>query len=244
MIEVALWQLVLFVLAGVALGAVIMMVRVAKGRPTQDTASTKPIPSASLPAAPPTTVNPAQVAEALSVAERRKGIIKDFLNKRIMSGRNITIDEAAKCLSVSPRRISRLLNTNTLVAIPISGGGRRVSAVSVLDLIARREAVASQEVKTSREPAQRAAELVREIVEMGEGSTVTPPKEPTEVEPANADKPEPNPNQRYWYFVAGYDKPCHDIKEALAVMGMEYRFTSWRTIPAHIRRKLTREKIE
>ena len=242
MIEVALWQLVLFVLAGVALGAVIMMVRVAKGRPAQNN-TTKSISSTSLPAAPSTIVDSAQVAEALSAAERRKGIIKDFLNKRIMSGRNITIDEAGKCLGVSPRRIRRLLDTNALVAIPIASGGRRVSAVSVLDAIARREAATSQEVAAG-ETARRAAELVKEIVAMGEEPTTTPPKEPTEVKSTDTEKPEPNPNQVYWYYVQGYDKPCHDIREALAVMGMEYRFTSWRTIPAHIRRKMRREKIE
>ena len=233
MIEVALWQLVLFVLAGVALGAVIMMVRVAKGRPVQNNIKTTAV-AESLPATPSTIVDPAKVAEALSLAERRKGIIKDFLNKRIMSGRNITIDEAGKCLGVSPRRIRKLLDTNALVAIPIAGGGRRVSAVSVLDAIARRELV-GQITGVEREPKP------------------VPKPEPTEEKPTEAEVPpeeppdtgklEPNPNQVYWYYVAGYDKPCHDIREALAVLGMEYRFTSWRTIPAHIRHKMRREKI-
>ena len=251
MINVAVWQLVLYILAGVALGAVVAVLSFTRGKqatgllPTPQTggvASGKtPDPSA-----------------ALVAAATRRDKVASFLKNRVSNKRNITVDEAAKCLDVSPRRIRRLLDENILMEIPIPGGGRLVSAVSVLDVIARREAAlaAKEPAKESsteigqEETVRPSAETLKRREPIGQyakGLTndkeSTPVREPAE-EPTATAKLQPGPNQSYWYYVAGHDTPLVSIREALRVLGLDYKYTGWGDIPAYIRSKMRREKVE
>ena len=235
MITIPTWQLVLFVVAGVAVGAIVVMLTVAKSRPTEVKASTTSRTS------PPaererTVATPAPVVErhatdpatVLAAAESRQEKVKTILNKRVSQKRNLTIDEAAKCLNVSPRRVRKLLEKGTLVPILMSDSSRQVSSVSVLDLIVRREAVGAEQ-------------------ENGEGITTVyvSDKDRAKGEKGEkpAEKPEPGPRQMYWYYVAGYDKPLHTLREALGVLGLEYPGADWTGIPSKVKKKIQRERI-
>ena len=246
MINVAVWQLVLYILAGVALGAVVAVLSFTRGKQTTGllpnpqtggvVSDRGPDPSA-----------------ALVAAATRRDKVASFLKNRVANKRNITVDEAAKCLDVSPRRIRRLLDENILMEIPIPGGGRLVSAVSVLDVIARREATLAVKASAGigqEEPVHPLAETLERREPIGQyakGLTndkeSTPVREPAE-EPTATAKLQPGPNQSYWYYVAGHDTPLVSIREALRVLGLDYKYTGWGDIPAYIRSKMRREKVE
>jgi len=245
MVNVALWQLVIFVLAGVAVGAVVVMLMSARGKKERPASIVRPEKHLATESPPGSVtselVSADRVAAALTAAETRQEKVKAFLKKRIANQRNVTVDETAKCLSVSPRRIRKLLENGTLVAIPLASG-RLVSSVSVLDLVMRREgAVARRAEPIAAEPARVSSEPP--------GETEPPPPPPPPAKPvATGNRPsieglEPSINQLYWYFVDGYDKPCRSIRESLAALGLAYQYTDWRGIPAHIRKKIQREKV-
>jgi len=256
MIEVELWQVVLFVLAGVAVGAIVVMLYVArtKQRPgkTNPASIVDAMPTVDvLPAAPPRVVEADKAAAALSAAETRQAKIKAFLNKRILSGRNVSVDEAGKCLSVSPRRIRKLMDTSVLIPIPTADGKRRVSAVSVLDLVVRRESG----VQVRREPGKVASELakgpIREDPREEELREEAPPIVKPQDKPAEEPPPsesattklEPGPNQRYWYHVAGKEAPARSLREALQIIGLGYAYVDWGSVPASVKAKIRREKV-
>ena len=239
MIEVELWKLVLFVVAGVAVGAIVVMLTVAKVRPKEGetaTVSRAPAPVKEIAAATPTPIverptvkqPTADPVAVLAAAESRQEKVKTILNKRVSQKRNLTIDEAAKCLNVSPRRVRKLLEKGTLVPILMSDSSRQVSSVSVLDLIVRREAVGAEQ-------------------ENGEGITTVyvSDKDRAKGEKGEkpAEKPEPGPRQMYWYYVAGYDKPLHTLREALGVLGLDYPGADWTGIPSKVKKKIRRERI-
>jgi len=253
MINVAVWQLVLYVLAGVALGAVVAVLSFTRGKQAAGLLPTSQVGGVANDKGP-------DPAAALVAAATRRDKVASFLKNRVSNKRNITVDEAAKCLDVSPRRIRRLLNDNILMEIPIPGGRRLVSAVSVLDVIARREAaLAAKESSTrvGREETVRSlagmpgrrepiSQFTRELTndkEFIDDKESTKDKEPTE-EPTATAKLQPGPNQSYWYYVAGHDTPLVSIREALQVLGLDYKYTGWKDIPAYIRSKMRREKVE
>ena len=237
MIEVELWKLVLFVVAGVAVGAIVVMLTVAKVRPKEGetaTVSRTPAPVKEIAAATPTPIverptvkqPTADPVAVLAAAESRQEKVKTILNKRVSQKRNLTIDEAAKCLNVSPRRVRKLLEKGTLVPILMSDSSRQVSSVSVLDLIVRREAVGAEQENG------------------GEAPTYVSDKDRAErKEEKEPEKPEPGPRQMYWYHVAGYDKPLHTLREALGVLGLEYPGADWTGIPSKVKKKIQRERI-
>jgi len=258
MINVAVWQLVLYVLAGVALGAVAVVLSFTRGKQ-----------ATGLPPTPQTgnvvSDKGPDPAAALVAAATRRDKVASFLKNRVAKKRSVTLDEAAKCLDVSPRRIRRLLDDNVLMAIPTPGGGRLVSAVSVLDVIARREAalamkepltgIGQEETvrplagvpKPTREPIGEFAKELTDDEESTEIKESAEDKEPTEKpteEPTETTKLKPGPNQSYWYHVAGHDKPLASIRDALQVLGLDYKYTGWKDIPAYIRSKMRREKVE
>ena len=245
MIQVELWQVVLFVLAGVAMGAIVVMLYVARtkqkpGRDNPALATTVTSTTDTPPATPPSIVSADKVAAALSAAETRQAKIKKFLNTRIVNGRNISVDEASKCLSVSPRRIRKLLDTSILIPIPAADGTRRVSAVSVLDLVVRRESgtrLVRQPVVETREPTQ----------EVQKERTEEEPEKVIREEPppggSVSTKLEPGPSQKYWYYVAGADAPVRTLREALQVIGLGFAYTEWRSVPANVRARIRREKV-
>jgi len=234
MINVAVWQLVLYILAGVALGAVVAVLSFARGK---QTTGLSPTPQAGDIVRDK---GPDPVA-ALVAATTRRDKVASFLKNRVAKKRNVTVDEAAKCLDVSPRRIRRLLDDDVLMAIPTPGGGRLVSAVSVLDMIARREAaLAAKEPSTvvsREEPVVLAKEPIGEFAK-----ELTKDKEPAE-EPTETTKLKPGPRQLYWYYVAGHDEPLPSIRDALQVLGLNYQYTGWKDIPASIRKKMRRERV-
>lgn len=245
MIEVELWQLVTFVLAGVVLGAFAAMWACARGKqptgkPNPGTATpTAPAAAVAADASPPAaslaTVPADEAIAALSAAEARKGIIKAFLNKRVVNGRNVSVDEAARCLSVSPRRIRKLMDSNVLVAIPTASSVRRVSAVSVLDLIARRGSAAAQQATSTPKP--------QPVVQPSREEEREEPPAIKEFPITGEARPEPRANQMYWYHVAGHDTPLRSLREALQVMGLNYVYTDWSAVPAGVKAKLRREKV-
>lgn len=222
MISVSVWQLVLYVLAGVALGAVVAVLSFARGKQA----------TGLLPASQTSDVvrdKAPDPAAALAAAATRHDKVASFLKNRVAKKRSVTVDEAAKCLDVSPRRIRRLLDDDALMAIPTPGGGRLVSAVSVLDMIARREvalAAGERPVVVSQEESV-AEESVGELAK----------------EPAKTTKLKPGPRQLYWYYVAGHDEPLASIRDALQVLGLSYKYTGWNDIPASIRKKMQRERV-
>ena len=247
MINVAVWQLVLYILAGVALGAVVAVLSFTRGKQTTGLLLTPQAGSVASDRTP-------DPATALVAAATRRDKVASFLKNRVAKKRNVTVDEAAKCLDVSPRRIRRLLDDNVLMEIPIPGGGRLVSAVSVLDVIARREAALAakgsstgsgqeETVRPSAETLKRREPIGQFAKELTDNKESTEGKESTE-EPTEATKPKPGPNQLYWYYVAGHDVPLPSIREALQVLGLDYKYTGWKDIPAYIRSKMRREKIE
>jgi len=241
MMNVAVWQLVLYVLAGVALGAVVAVLSFARGKQTTGLLPTPQAGDIVRDKAP-------SPVAALVAAATKRDKVASFLKNRVAKKRNITVDEAAKCLDVSPRRIRRLLDDDVLMAIPTPGGGRLVSAVSVLDIIARREAaLAAKEPSTmvsQEEPVQPLARVSKPTREpIGKfAKELTDDKEPAG-EPTETTKLKPGPNQLYWYFVAGHDEPLASIRDALQVLGLNYKYTGWKDIPASIRNKMRREKV-
>lgn len=252
MINVAVWQLVLYILAGVALGAIVAVLSFMRGKQTTG-----------LPPNPQTggvvSDRGPDPSAALVAAATRRDKVASFLKNRVSNKRNITVDEAAKCLDVSPRRIRRLLDENILMEIPIPGGGRLVSAVSVLDVIARREATLAVKASAGigqEEPVRPLAETLERREPIGQyAKELTDDKESTSSEesvkakgpaeePTATAKLQPGPNQSYWYYVAGHDTPLVSIREALRVLGLDYKYTGWGDIPAYIRKKMRREKVE
>lgn len=221
MIDISVWQLVLFVLAGVALGAVVAMLALIRGKHVTEQAKSAPAPLTPGKAADP--------VESLATAASRQERVKTFLKNRITKKRNVSVDEASRALGVSPRRIRRLLDDGALVAVPVASGGRLVSAVSVLDLLLRREATMAKGSQETGPPP--APEKPIGVV-----------NEPEPVE--TPEKPEPGPRQLYWYYVDGHDEPLCSIREALGVLGLNYAYTGWTDIPRNIRDKMRRERVQ
>ena len=235
MIEVSIGQLVLYVLAAAALGAVIAVLSFTRGK---QAAGAPPTSQAADTAVRDRSTDRAE--EALTAAAIRHNRVVAFLKNRVTGKRTVTIDEAAKCLDVSPRRISRLLNDGKLMAIPVPGGSRLVSAVSVLDMVNRQEAALSQAtqqagVKSRQEEEQEEPEPEQAKPELQ--------KEASTKAPATHKLPKPGPRQLYWYYVTGNDEPLSTIRDALQVLGLEYKYTGWTDIPAHIRKKIRRERV-
>jgi len=247
MINVAVWQLVLYILAGVALGAVVAVLSFTRGKQATGLLPTPQTGGVVSDKGPDPTA-------ALVAAATRRDKVASFLKNRVANKRNITVDEAAKCLDVSPRRIRRLLDDNVLMGIPTPGGGRLVSAVSVLDVIDRREVALAAKTSSTRISQEETVRPLAEPLERREpigqfAKELTDDKESTKggelaEEPTETTKLKPGPNQSYWYYVAGHDKPLVSIREALRVLGLDYKYTGWGDIPAYIRNKMRREKIE
>lgn len=246
MINVAVWQLVLYILAGVALGAVVAVLSFTRGKQATGLLPTPQAGGVVSDKGPDPTA-------ALAAAATRRDKVASFLKNRVANKRNITVDEAAKCLDVSPRRIRRLLDDNVLMGIPTPGGGRLVSAVSVLDVIARREATLAAKKPSTRVSQEETVRPLAETLERREpigqfAKELTDDKESTKggelaEEPAETTRLKPGPNQSYWYYVAGHDKPLVSIREALRVLGLDYKYTGWGDIPAYIRNKMRRDKV-
>ena len=234
MLNIPLWQLIVFVLSGVALGAIVAILALAKGRQSAGEPARTPvspaIPGAAIPNTAPAKAAPAKAttdpAAVLTAALTRQERIKTFLRNRLAKGQNVSVDEASKALDVSSRRVRRLLDDGALVAIPLANGGRLVSAVSVLDLIVRREA--------------------SQMNQPGVAAQGEPAGGPTKPSAAAVDADgalKAGPRQLYWYYVAGQDKPLGSIREALQVLGLNYAYTGWGEIPTSIKAKIRRERV-
>jgi len=52
------------------------------------------------------------------------------------------------------------------------------------------------------------------------------------------------PHQRYWYFIEGYSTPYRSIRAALGAMGLSGAGFSWRELPAEVRAKMRRERVQ
>lgn len=261
MITIAVWQLIIFVAAAIALGGFVAVWAFAKGKEATGQVTADPGAQA--------LGQPKSPAKAVATAVARQEKVKNFLSKRIASRRNITVDDAAKCLDVSPRRVRRLLDDGVLVAIPTADGGRLVSAISVLDLITRREMVIAQQLRSADSRIGSALETARSIVAGDEkpGSKEEEVKEETveeeklvaekleaekhKVEKLNSDavarekatKLTPGPRQLYWYYIKEHGEPLRTIREALDVLGIKYAYTGWTDIPASLRAKIQRERV-
>ena len=123
-ISIPLWNLILFVLAGVALGAIAVLAAVVvTGKPDNRARSAA--------VAPP----------AMKGTSPRPTNARAYLKRCVEQKRSLTVDMSAKLLNVSPRRVRRLLDEGVLIAIPTSDGARRVAAVSVYNFLARTEVV-------------------------------------------------------------------------------------------------------
>jgi Helix-turn-helix domain len=151
------------------------------------------------------------------------------LNRLVAQKRSLTVDDAARLLNVSPRRVSRLLDNGTLIVVPAQDGTRRVSAVSVHDFLAR------QPTAQEGEPVPSAAKVVKEE-ETEEG----------EEEDGADDEEElvPGPTQKYWYYAEGDSRSYRSLREVLQAIGLPYAATAWAELPASARVKLRRERIE
>jgi len=241
MITIPLWELIVFVLSGVALGAVIVMVSSSRRAvpASAEPESRKVVKTTPLIARRESLLQPKPKSGTLSPEERMERVTT-FLKKRISSKRSVTVDEAAKCLSTSPRRVRRLLDSGALIAIPLQAGGRRVSAVSVYDLLVRTGAIGE---KTAGESELRGVteeqKLVKEIVE-GESK----PSPGSQEELQEKEKPTPTARQMYWYHVEGHDEPFRSIREAVQACGLDIVCTGWGEIPKNIRSKIRRERVQ
>jgi hypothetical protein len=258
MLSIPIWQLVLFVLAGAALGAVLAIQAVTRGK---EMVSGKVVPVTQDIQDPSKSPSP---VKALAAAAERQERIKGFVRRRIESRRNLSVDETAKVFGVSPRRIRRLMDEGVLLALPQADKTHRMSAVSVLDLITRKEAAEAQGQQVAlsllrgRSPdGEQKEETIEAIVGDGEASEEEGDKVEEKVEvKAEAAKtvkegpkekpsvlPPAGPRQMYWYFVKGDGTPLPTIRDALAVLGIEYKYTGWGDIPASIRKKMERVRV-
>jgi len=247
MITIPLWEMIVFVLSSVVLGAAIVIV----SRSRRDAQEKLSLPTGTVPttervaSAVPNVPQQPKKTGTLSSDERMNRITA-FLKKRIASKRSVTVDEAAKCLNVSPRRVRRLLDNGVLIAIPLQKGGRRVSAVSVLDLLVRRGEARKKEVVIEPKPQELTEEqkLVKEIVE----STYKQSPESQESQVVESQEKEaelvPTKRQSYWYYVEGYDKPFRTIRESVRACGLDIVCTGWGEIPRSIRSKIRRERVQ
>jgi len=217
MITIPLWEMVVFVLSGVALGAVIVIVSSSRRAVPTNTEpeSSKTVGTTPLIVQRESLPQPKPKSGTLSPEERMERITT-FLKKRIASKRSVTIDEAAKCLSTSPRRVHRLLESGVLIPIPLPGGGRRVSSVSVFDLLVRKGI-----------PVDRLG---------------VPAKRTGEAEQQEPKKLVPKARQMYWYYVEGCDEPFRTVHEAVRACGLDIVCTGWGDIPKSIRSKIRRER--
>lgn len=217
-ISIPLWHLILFVLGGVALGAIAVLIAVVvTGKPDKRTR----------PVVPP---------QATKETSPRPVGARAFLKRCVEQKRSLTVDMAAKLLNVSSRRVRRLLDAGALIAIPTPDGTRRVAAVSVYNFLARTEAVRDivspkpvQEKPQGRDSSQAVAEPVPGATE--------------KLVPKSTEELVPGPRQSYWYYIEGHDQPFCSVRATLEAMGLPFIYTSWKEIPNDVRLKIRRERI-
>ena len=225
-ISIPLWHLILFVLGGVALGALAVLIAVVvTGKPDKRTR----------PAVPP---------QATKETSPRPVGARAFLKRCVEQKRSLTVDMVAKLLNVSSRRVRRLLDAGALIAIPTPDGTRRVAAVSVYNFLARTEVVRDivspkpvQEKPQGRDSSQTVEEPIPKAVEE------LVPKSTEEPIPKAVEELVPGPRQSYWYYIEGHDQPFCSVRATLEAMGLPFIYTSWKEIPNDVRLKIRRERI-
>lgn len=213
MISVPFWHLILFILGSVALGGVVVLLAIIVTDKRDGQAAT---------------LRPSRGANsargAVKVTPPRG--IEPSLGQRVAQKRSLTIDDAARLLNVPPRRVRRLLDKGPLIVVPGPDGTRRVSAVSVHDLLTR-------QLATQEESASPIAETGEEKGETGD-----------EDEVGDEDELVPGPTQKYWYYAEGDSRSYRSLREVLQAIGLPYAATGWAELPASARAKLRREKIK
>lgn len=179
MIEIPLNHLLLIALGGVALGVLITLFLTAKSSPQNATRSAaRPSPKPS----PKPATNSAPESN------------RDFLNRCVMQRRSLSIDKVAQMLGVTPRRIRRLLDDGVLIPVATTDGPRRVTAISVHDLLARQKAVKDLIAETPKQPIRvprKVAKVAVEEPEEEEFEEDEPEEEPPPVRKARKPKPTP-----------------------------------------------------
>lgn len=214
MIVLPLWQILFVILGAITMGAGLVL---AFTRPVPDKVST--ITSRSI-------ESPSQHVVPLSQETRQE------LNRRVAQQRSFSIDEAAGLLSVSPLRVRRWLDNGKLQVIVSGTGPRRVTAVSIHDMLAR--------MLSGKEEEQ---------------APVTPSETEAPPEPGDATESKEKlpvarrhriPPPRYTYLVEGIDEPFPLLREAVEAAGFKLgsqENCEWRGLPFEVRDKIQRRRI-
>lgn len=263
-ISLPIWHLVVFILGGVALGAVVALLSAALSSDGRGSPASRP-QSAGNPVRKPVGASGRSTGESTSVKPGRLAALpaskQEFLDRCVAQRRSLTVDRAAELLDVSRRQIRRWLDSGDLKAVLVEDGTRRVVAVSVHDFIVRQLTGQSQKAApTRRKPAVEAEGKKREEDTVDspeeESEPVQAPRHKTAVDAEGSDAKAraraeekaaamgPKPQQQFWYYVQGHSTPYHTIREALIAMGLAGAGFAWRELPTEIRAQMQRIRVQ
>jgi len=248
MIEVPIWHLVVFILGGVATGAIVALLTVVVSGGAEDKARTQ---TSAVPQRPRPVPAPATQA-----SRGPEEAAHDELSRLVMQRRAVTIDKAARLLDVTPRKVRRWLDSGDLRGLQAPDGSRRVTAISIHDMLVR--------LTVNHEDQTEEDQIEEDRVEEGreEEEMFTPKKRPTR-KPAAVSRDEdpeddddddedeesheliPKPGQKYWYFVDRRLPAYHSLREALGALKLtvDLRGTDYTTLPREIRDRITRRRV-
>lgn len=263
-IDIPVWHLVIFVLGGVAIGAIIVLLSIVATSQTAggETGKRKVGEGKAVTGRPSRTPRPQQ---ARPVVDDNRIQLDRYVAQR----RALSFDEAARFLDVTPRKVRRWLDSGDLKAVVSPDGTRRVTAISIHDLLVRLTVNGGEEdpsfdrappVKrqpVKREPAARSrpepeTEQDPEETEgqdtAGEGDDgyggeddggEGEPEQPVELPPPVRS------NQKYWYILDGdRSNPFPTLRALSGVLGVSLAGYELHSMPKEVRGRITREPVK